>query len=68
MEKQIDNNESCGNQATEVTYKRVKLNLLVLMMRIRMKMRIKIRMRIDGRKMNEGKDEVVVVVRGYKSE
>ena len=31
-------------------------------------MRMRMRMRIDGRKINGGKDEVVVVMRGYKSE
>ena len=66
MEQQINNNESCSNQAPEVTYKRAELNLPVLMMRMRIKMRM--RMRMDGGKMNGGKDEVVVVVRGYKSE
>ncbi len=39
-------------------------------MRIRMKMRIRMRMkmRMDEGKINGGKDKVVVVVQGYKSE
>ena len=76
MKQQINNNKSYGNQAPEVIYKRAEMNLPVLIMRMRMKMRIRIRMRIkmrmkmrmDGGKINGRKDEVVVVVRGYKSE
>lgn len=37
-------------------------------MRMRIRIRMRIKMRMDKRKMNGGKNEVVVVVRSYKSE